>query len=248
LGGEFWNSEGTVLLGTTGGEWSKAADEEVETWEWNKVDSKLTKIGVELTWETKGAGSSGHNHGNEVVKITIGWGGELEGTEADIVKGFVINAENFIGGFDKLVDGEGAVVWFDDGIRNLWRWDDGVGGEDTIWVFFTELVEKKGTKTRASTTTKGVNKLESLKGIAGFGFFTDDIEDGFAEFLTFSVVSFGPVVTSTRLTENEVIWTEELTILTSTDGIHGTWFKIDKDSTWNVFATSGFVVVNVNTF
>jgi hypothetical protein len=92
----------------------------VKTWEWNKVHSELTKIGVKLTWETKSAGSSGHNHGNEVVKITIGWGGELEGTEADIVKGFVIDAENFIGGLDELVDREGAVVGLDDGIRNLW--------------------------------------------------------------------------------------------------------------------------------
>jgi hypothetical protein len=39
-----------------------------------------------------------------VVKITIGWGGELKGTEADIVKGFVINAHNLISVFDELMD------------------------------------------------------------------------------------------------------------------------------------------------
>jgi hypothetical protein len=39
-----------------------------------------------------------------VVKITIGWSGELEGSETDIVEGFVINAHNLIGVFDELMD------------------------------------------------------------------------------------------------------------------------------------------------
>ena len=55
-----------------------------------------------------------------MVKITIGWGGELEGSEANIIKSFVINAHNLIGVFDKLMDREGGVVWFNDGIRDLW--------------------------------------------------------------------------------------------------------------------------------
>jgi len=39
-----------------------------------------------------------------MVKITIGWGGKLEGSEADIIEGFVINAHNLIGILDKLMD------------------------------------------------------------------------------------------------------------------------------------------------
>ena len=246
LGGELWDGESAVLLGAAGGEWSEADDEEVKTWEWNKVDGELAEVGVELTWEAEGAGGAGHDHGDEVVKIAIGWGGELEGTEADIVEGFVIDAEDFISGFDELVDGEGAVVWLDDGVRNLWRWDDGVGGEDTIWVLFTELVEEEGTETSASATTEGVNELEALESIAGFGFLADDIEDGLAEFLTFGVVALSPVVAGTALAEDEVVWAEELTVLTSADGVHGTWFKVDEDGTWDVLAAGGFVVVNVD--
>ena len=89
-----------------------------------------------------------------MVEVAIGWGGELEGPEADVIEGLVIDAEDFIGGLDELVDGEGAVVWLDDGIGNLWRWDDGVGGEDTIWVFFTELVEEECTETSTCATTE----------------------------------------------------------------------------------------------
>jgi len=181
-----------------------------------------------------------------MVKITISWCCELKSSEADIVKSFVIDAENFISGLDELVDGKSAVVGLDDGIRNLWRWNNGVCGEDTIWIFFTELVEKECTKTRASTTTEGVNELESLESIARFGFLTDDIEDGLAEFLSLGVVSLGPVVTGTGLSEDEVIGAEKLTILASTDGIHSAWLKINKDCTRNVLAASSFVVVNVD--
>jgi len=54
-----------------------------------------------------------------MVKITVGWGGELKGSEADVVESFVVNGHNFIGVFDKLMDREGAVVWFDDSVRDL---------------------------------------------------------------------------------------------------------------------------------
>jgi len=118
--GEFWDGEGTVLLGTTGGKWGETDHEEVETWEWNKVDGKLTEIGVELTWETETAGNTGHGSGDEMVEITVGWGGELEGSEADIVEGFVVDDLDLIGILDQLMDGEGSVVWLNDGIRDLW--------------------------------------------------------------------------------------------------------------------------------
>ena len=55
-----------------------------------------------------------------MVKITVSWGGELEGSEADIVKGFVINAHDLIGILDELMHREGGVVWLNDGIRDLW--------------------------------------------------------------------------------------------------------------------------------
>jgi hypothetical protein len=51
-----------------------------------------------------------------VVKITVGWGGKLEGSEADIVESLVINAHDLIGVFDELMDREGGVVWLNDSV------------------------------------------------------------------------------------------------------------------------------------
>ena len=88
--------------------------------------------------------------------------------------------------------------------------------------------------------------LVTLEAIATFGFLSDDVEDGVDELSTFGVMALSPVVTGTRLSEDEVVWSEELAEWSSADGVHGTWLKIHKNGSWNVAATSGFVEVDVN--
>jgi hypothetical protein len=137
--GEFRNSQGTVLLRSSGGQWSESRDEEVETWEWNHVDGELSEVSVQLTWESQARGCTGHGGRDEVIQVTICWGGKFQSSEADIVQGFVVNGVCFVGVFDKLVDGEGGVVWFDDSVRYFWGWDDRESVHDSVWVFFTDL-------------------------------------------------------------------------------------------------------------
>ena len=149
----------------------------METWEWDQVDSELSKIGVELTWESEAAGDTGESGRDQMVEITIGWGGELEGSEADIVESLVIDAHDLIGVLDELMDGESGVVWLDDGIRHLGGRHDGEGGHDSVWVLFSDLGDEEGSHTRSGTTTEGVGDLETLEAIATFGFFSDNIED-----------------------------------------------------------------------
>jgi hypothetical protein len=50
--------------------------------------------------------------------------------------------------------------------------------------------------------------LETLQAIATLSFLSDYIKDCINKFSTFSVMSFSPVVTSTSLSENEVIWSK----------------------------------------
>jgi len=91
-----------------------------------------------------------------------------------------------------------------------------------------------------------VDELESLKAVAALSLLTDDIQDGVDQFGTLSVVTLGPVVTSSGLTENEVIGTEELTEGTGTDGVHGTGLQVHEDGTGDVTSTGGLVEVDVD--
>ena len=218
----------------------------MESWEWDKVDSQFSQVTVQLTWESEAAGNTGESSRDEMVKITIGWGGELEGSEADIVKGLVVNAHDIIGVLDKLMDRKGGVVWLNDGIRHLGGWHDGESGHDSVWVLFSDLGDEEGSHTGSSSTTEGVGNLETLEAIATFGFLSDNVEDGVDELSTFGVVTLGPVVTGTSLSENEVVWSEELTEWSSSDGVHGSWLEIHEDGSWDVSTTGGFVVVDVD--
>merc|ERR1711981_1448833 len=229
-----------------GGEWGEASEEEVETGEWHKVDSELTEVRVELTGEADAASHTGHAGGAEMVQVTIGGGGELEGTEADVVQGLVVHAHTLVGVLDQLVDGEGGVVWLDHGVGHLRGRNHGEGKHNTVRVLLADLGDQESSHTGAGATSKGVGELEALKAIARFGLLTDDVEHGVDELGTLGVVALGPVVTGSGLAEDGVVGAEELTERTGADGVHGARLQVHQDGAGHVATAGGLVVVHVD--
>merc|ERR1712139_584039 len=244
--GELGHGECTVLLGAAGGEWGEASEEEVEARERDEIDTKLAEVGVELTRETQAARHAGHASGAQVVEVTIGRGGELEGTEADVVQSLVVKAHALISVLNQLVDGEGSVVRLHHGVGHLRGWHDGEGEHHAVGVLLADLGDQESSHTSTRTTTEGVAELEALKAIAGLGLLAHDVEDGVDELSTLGVVTLGPIVTSTSLAEDEVVWAEELTEWSSADRVHGTGLEVHQDSTGHVAAAGGLVVVHVD--
>ena len=119
----------------------------------------------------------------------------------------------------------------------LWWGDNGECVHDSVRVLLTDLADEQGTHARAGTTTQWVCKLESLQTITSFRFLTNHIKNGVYKFSSLCVVTFGPVVTSTALTKDKVVWTEDLTKRSRADRVHGTWLQINQHGTGHIFAS-----------
>ncbi len=175
--GKLRDSQGPVLLAATGSKRSKARHEEVEAGEGNHVDSQLPEISIELTRETEAGGYTRHGEGDQMVEITICGVGELEGTEADVVKSLIVNAVGLICVLNKLVNRESGIVWLHHSVRDLGRRHNRVGVHDPVGVLLPDLRDEKGAHARSSAATKGVGELEALKAVTGLSLLAHNIKD-----------------------------------------------------------------------
>ena len=91
-----------------------------------------------------------------------------------------------------------------------------------------------------------MGNLETLEAVASFSLFSGNVEDGVNELSTLSVVTLCPVVSSSGLTEDEVVRSEELTEGSSSNRVHCSRLEIHQDSSGNESSSSGFIVVNVD--
>ena len=137
------------------------------------------------------------------------------------------------------MDGQCGIIRLDDGIGDLGRWYDREGGHHAVRKFLTDLGDQERTHTGTSSTTEGVGDLEALEAIASFGLTANNIENLVDKLSTFGIMTLGPVVTSARLAEDEVIRAEKLTEGTGTDRIHGAWLQINEDGTRDIFVAGG---------
>merc|ERR1719174_386501 len=142
---QLGHSQGTVLLRSTARQGDEAKHEEVQTRERNHVHSKFAEVGVQLTRETQATRGTRHGGRDEVVQVTVRWGGEFEGAEADIVQGFVVQYHNFVGVLHKLVHGKSGVVGFNNSVGHLGGWEHGECKHNPVGVFFADLGDQQST-------------------------------------------------------------------------------------------------------
>jgi len=144
------------------------------------------------------------------------------------------------------MDGKSRIVGLNDGIRDLWRWDDGKGANHTLWILFTQTGNEKCSETGSRSTTKRVGQLKSLHAVCSFDLTTDCIEDCLDHIGTLRVVSLGPVVSGSALSKDKVIWTEHLSIRCRADAVDDSWLEVNEDGAWDVSVVERLVKVDVD--
>ena len=116
----------------------------MEARERDHVHRQLPQIGVQLSWEAQTGGDAGHGGRDKVVEVPVGGRGQLEGAEADVVEGLVIDAERLVRVLHQLVDREGRVVRFHHSVGHLGGGDHAEGHHDPVGVLLSDLGDEQG--------------------------------------------------------------------------------------------------------
>ena len=80
--------------------------------EGNHVHRQFPEVSIQLPWEAEAGGDARHRHADEVVEVSVCGVLEQQSLCADVVKGLVVDDVRGICIFDKLVYGQGSIVWF----------------------------------------------------------------------------------------------------------------------------------------
>jgi hypothetical protein len=140
------------------------------------------------------------------------------------------------------VDGQGAIIRLNNSIRDLRRRDNRGSGHHTVGELLTDLRNEKGAHTSTSATTKRVSNLETLEAVATFGLATNDIKNLIYQLSALSVMPLCPVVASASLAKDKVVRTEELAERTGANSVYSARFKINEDSTRDIFVTGSLTI------
>merc|ERR1712137_141249 len=112
-----------------------------------------------------------------MVEITIGRGGQLQSTEADVVQCLVVKQEALIGVLHKLVEAEDRIVWLDHRVRHLGARNHTEGLHDSVRVLLAHLADEECTHARSGPASKRMAHLESLEAITALSLLTDHVQD-----------------------------------------------------------------------
>ena len=239
--GQLGHANGAERAGAAAGQGSKSNGEEMQTRERDHVDSELAQVRVQLARETETSSDTRHDGGDQMVHITEGDAGQLEGLLADFVESMVVNTESLVRVLDQLVNRQGGIVRLNDGVGLSWGGNNGEGSHHTVRELFADLGDEQCTHSRTGSSTKGVRNLETLDGVAVLGLAANNVKNVLDQLSSLGVMTLGPVVASTGLSVDEVVGSEELRVGAGTDGVHGTGFEVDENGAGDILVSGGLV-------
>ena len=135
-----------------------------------------------------------------MVEVSVGRRCQLQGAEANIVQGLIVNAEGLIRVLHELVDRESGVVGLHHGVGHLRGRHDAEGVHDAVGVLLADLADEQRAHPRACTPTQRVGELEALQAVAVLRLLPHHVQDRVDQLSSLGVVTLGPVISCSTLT------------------------------------------------
>merc|ERR1719464_1171715 len=174
------------------------------------------------------------------VEVGVGWPVNVQVPPADVVDGLVVDHEGTVGMLQRGVSSQDSIVRFDHSGGHLRCRVDGELKLGLLSVINGKTLHQKGGKSRASTSSKRMEKQKSLKTSTLVGQFPDSVQNQIHDLLANGVVSPGVVVGSVLLAVDQLLGVVELTVGSNSGLVNDSGLQVNKDSSWNMIAATSF--------
>ena len=213
--GDFSNTE-LLMVGLLGRDDRCIGDQgEVDTRVGHQVGLELCQIHIQSSVKAKRGSDGGDNLADQTVEVGVGWTLDVQVATADVVDGFIVDHEGTVRVLESGVGGQDGVVGLNYSSGHLGSWVDGKLELRLLAIVDGKTLHEKRGKTRAGTTTEGMEDEESLETCALVGQLTDPVEHKINDLLPDGVVATSIVVGSVFLAGDQLFWVEQLTVCPS---------------------------------
>jgi hypothetical protein len=142
--------------------------------------------------------------------------------------------------FQQTADAQPGVVRLNDSGADLRARPYGERNLGFFTIVNRQTLQHQASETGTGTTSASVVHKESLQASAVIRQFTDSVQAQVNDFFSDSVVTTSEVVSSIFLTRDQLLRVKQLPVRTGAHFIDDSRFQVNKDSSWNVLASTGF--------
>lgn len=103
---------------------------------------------------------------NKAVEVGVGGTLNVERASADVINGFIVQEDSNIGVLQERMGGEDTVVWLNNGGGDLRGGVDSETKLGFLAIINGETLQQKGTKSRTSSSTNGIEDQKPLESSA----------------------------------------------------------------------------------
>merc|ERR1711963_385341 len=211
---------------------------EVDPWVGHQIGLELCQIHVESSIKPERGSDGGHNLANQTVEIGVSGTVNVQITATDVVDGLIINHEGTVGVLQCGVGGQDGVVGLHHSRGHLGGGVDGELQLGLLAIVHGQTLHQQGSEARSSSSSERVEHKESLETSTLVSQLTNTVQNKINDLLANGVVAPGVVVGGVLLASHELLGVEQLSVDSSSDLVNDGRFKINKDSSGDVLASS----------